>query len=218
MIKCLASGSSGNGWIIDDGKEILIVECGIPVKDAKIGINFQISRVVGCAVTHSHVDHAKFIRQYEGCGLEIFKPYETEERSRRLGRYFIQTFPLVHDVPCFGLLISNPTLGRILFATDTEYIKYRFKNLNYIIVEANYVNSMLNDELDDTVKRTHVIRGHMELETTKRFLQNNVDENTKAVILSHLSSENANGDLFITTMQPIFECPVWIAKKGLVIN
>lgn len=220
MIKCLASGSSGNSWILDDGEEILLLECGIPVKDVKIGINFQISRVVGCAVTHSHVDHAKYITQYEGCGLNVYKPYEAvgDIGYARFGSFFIQSFPLVHDVPCFGFLISNSNIGRILYATDTEYIRYRFRNLNYVIVEANYANELLDDDLDDTVKRHHVLRGHMELQTTIRFLKNNVDENTRAVVLAHLSNENANRDMFLTKTSPMIEAPVWIAKKGLVIN
>ena len=219
MIKCLASGSSGNSWILDDGEEILLLECGIPMKDVKIGINFQIGRVVGCAVTHSHVDHAKYITQYEGCGLQVYKPYEAvgDIGYARFGSFFIQSFPLVHDVPCFGFLISNPKMGRILFATDTEYIRYRFRNLNYVIVEANYANELLDDDLDDTVKRHHVLRGHMELQTTIRFLKNNVDEHTRAVVLAHLSSDNANRDDFKTKVATEVDCPVWTAKKGLTI-
>lgn len=217
MIRCLGSGSKGNGWIIDDGREVLIVDCGVPVKEMKIAIDFEISRVVGCIVSHSHQDHAGYISQYEGCGLKVYKPYETVDRVIRFGSFLIQSFPLVHDVPCFGFLISNPNIGRILYATDTEYIRYRFKNLNYIIVEANYANELLDDELDDTTKRTHVLRGHMELQTTQRFLWLNCDENTKNVILAHLSNENADRDMFLTKTSPMIEAPVWIAKKGLVI-
>ena len=222
MIKCLGSGSKGNCWVIDDGEEILVVDCGVPVKDVKIAIGFQISRVVGCIVSHSHIDHAKYIPQYEGCGLKVYKPYEAigDIGYARFGNFFIQSFPLVHDVPCFGFLVSNPKIGRILYATDTEYIKYRFKNLNYIIVEANYANDLLDDELEDTVKRNHVLRGHMELETTKRFLKQNVDENTRAIILAHLSNENSNRDMFLSEVESVSSpCyAIAIAKKGLVID
>lgn len=222
MIKCLASGSKGNGWLLDDGKEVLIVDCGVPVKEMKISIGFQINRVVGCIVSHCHKDHAGYITQYEGCGLKVYKPYEAigDIGYARFGSFFIQSFPLVHDVPCFGFLISNPNMGRILYATDTEYIRYRFKNLNYVIVEANYANELLDDDLEDGIKRTHVLRGHMELQTTKRFLKNNVDENTRAVVLAHLSNENADGNLFISEIESALSPfgAIAIAKKGLVVN
>ena len=217
MIKCLASGSKGNCWAIDDGKQILILECGIPVKDMKIGIDFQISRVVGCAVTHTHKDHAGYIHQYEGCGLKVWKPYESDSTLEvtQIGAYKIKAFPLVHNVPCRGFLITHPVFGRILYATDTEYIKYRFRDLDCIIVEANYMNEMLSDDLEGTTKRNHVLRGHMELQTTRRFLQANVTERTKAIILAHLSNDNADRDKFLTELSPLFECPIWIARKGL---
>ena len=222
MIKCLGSGSKGNGWVLDDGKEVLIVDCGAPVKEMKIAISFQINRVVGCIVSHCHKDHAGYITQYEGCGLKVYKPYEAigDIGYARFGSFFIQSFPLVHDVPCFGFLILNPNMGRILYATDTEYIRYRFKNLNYVIVEANYANELLDDELEDGTKRTHVLRGHMELQTTKRFLKNNVDENTRAVVLAHLSNENADGNLFISEIESALSpfVAIAIAKKGLVVN
>ncbi len=217
MIKCLGSGSKGNGWILDDGTDILIVDCGVPVKEMKIAIGFQISRVVGCIVSHSHQDHAGYINQYEGCGLKVHKPYEGVDWTFRIGTFLVQTFPLVHDVPCYGFLISNPNMGRILYATDTEYIKYRFKNLNYVIVEANYANDLLNDEVEDETKRTHVLRGHMELNTTLRFLQANCTEETKAVVLAHLSNENADKKMFLERASGTVDCPVYIAKKGLVI-
>lgn len=221
MIKCLGSGSDGNGWVIDDGKEILIVDCGVPVKEMKIAIGFQISRVVGCIVSHQHKDHAGYIKQYEGCGLKIYKPYEAVEDIgyARFGSFFIQSFPLVHDVSCFGFLISNPTIGRILYATDTEYIKYRFKDLKYVIVEANYANEMLDDDLEDTVKRNHVLRGHMELGTTIRFLKTNVTDKTRAVVLAHLSSVNANADYFLSEVESALSPfgAVAVAKKGLTV-
>lgn len=220
MIRCLGSGSKGNGWIIDDGREVLIVDCGVPVKEMKIAIDFEISRVVGCIVSHCHKDHAGYISQYEGCGLKVYKPYETVDRVIRFGSFLIQSFPLVHDVPCFGFLISNYRIGRILYATDTEYVRYRFKNLNYVIVEANYANELLDDDLDDTAKRTHVLRGHMELQTTLRFLQQNVSGNTRMVVLAHLSNENANRDMFLgeaeKKLYPLGVKGIAIARKGLM--
>lgn len=220
MIKCLGSGSKGNGWVLDFDEEVLILDCGIPVKDALIGIGFEIERVAGCAVTHFHGDHAKFISQYEGRGLTVFKPYENRDepfQTAIIGRYKIKTFPLEHGVPCFGFLITAPTGERILYATDTEYIRYRFKDIDHFIVEANYSNDLLDDELNDTVKRDHVLRGHMELSTTLRFLKENVSDKTQSIVLAHLSNDNANADMFLAKTQREFLCTVFIAKKNLQI-
>ena len=55
-VKCLATGSSGNCYALQDNEgHILLLDCGISVKEIKIGIDFQISKIVGCLVTHSHL-------------------------------------------------------------------------------------------------------------------------------------------------------------------
>lgn len=55
-VKCLATGSSGNCHVlINKSGDILLLDCGIPIKDIKIGIDFQVSKIVGCLVTHSHL-------------------------------------------------------------------------------------------------------------------------------------------------------------------
>lgn len=56
IVKCLATGSSGNCHaLINKSGDILLLDCGIPIKDIKIGIDFQVSKIVGCLVTHSHL-------------------------------------------------------------------------------------------------------------------------------------------------------------------
>lgn len=55
-VKCLGTGSKGNAYALSDSEgNILLLDCGIPIKDIKIGIDFQVSKIVGCLVTHSHL-------------------------------------------------------------------------------------------------------------------------------------------------------------------
>lgn len=54
--KCLGTGSKGNAYaLVDSEGHILLLDCGISIKDIKIGIDFQVSKIVGCLVTHSHL-------------------------------------------------------------------------------------------------------------------------------------------------------------------
>lgn len=50
----LNSGSDGNGYLLECGNEVLILECGVPLMDAKIALNFDLSKIVGCYISHSH--------------------------------------------------------------------------------------------------------------------------------------------------------------------
>ena len=58
----LGSSSSGNCYILDNGKEALIIEAGIRFQEVKKALDFNLRKVVGCVVTHAHNDHAKYIK------------------------------------------------------------------------------------------------------------------------------------------------------------
>ena len=53
----LGSSSSGNCYILDNGKEALIIEAGIRFQEVKKALDFNLRKVVGCVVTHAHNDH-----------------------------------------------------------------------------------------------------------------------------------------------------------------
>jgi phosphoribosyl 1,2-cyclic phosphodiesterase len=51
----LSSGSAGNCYLLQSETETLILDCGIPIKEIKKGLNFDLRRVSGVLVTHSHL-------------------------------------------------------------------------------------------------------------------------------------------------------------------
>ena len=59
-LNVLGSGSEGNTYLVNCDGEILILDCGISLKEAKIALNFDLTNVVGCFVTHNHFDHSKY--------------------------------------------------------------------------------------------------------------------------------------------------------------
>lgn len=55
-VKCLGTGSSGNAYALTDKNgKILLLDCGLSIKEIKAGIDFRVSDIVGCVVTHSHL-------------------------------------------------------------------------------------------------------------------------------------------------------------------
>lgn len=54
-LKVLSSGSHGNCYLLSTENETLILDCGMPIKEIKKGLNFDLRRVSGVVVTHSHL-------------------------------------------------------------------------------------------------------------------------------------------------------------------
>lgn len=134
-------------------------------------------------------DHAKSVEDFERSGITVFKPYDTYDSVVKFGGFSIQPFDLVHDVPCYGFYITHKEMGSLIYLSDTSYCKYKFPKVNHIIVECNYDKELIPD---DYVARTHVLTGHMELQTTKQFIEANITPMLHNIILCHLSPENAD--------------------------
>lgn len=229
-LKCLGSGSSGNCYLLSTETETLILDCGIPIMEIKKGLNFDLLKVVGCVVTHSHKDHSLSAKDFENMGIPVFKPYENKEPINLNGwNGTIQAFDLTDkdgkfmhtnadgsECPCYGFLITHPDLGRMLYITDTELVKWRFKDINHILISCNYQKKYIDDE--NLAKRNHVFRGHMELETVKEFIKANNSGSLQNIVLCHLSNDNSNPEECKAEVEKVAKCPVYVARKGLEIE
>ena len=67
---------------------------------------------------------------FEGCDIAY--------KGLNLGGFKIYPFELHHNVPCIGFLIEMIDGHRLLYATDTYQIPYKFKNINTFLIESNY--------------------------------------------------------------------------------
>lgn len=213
----LGSSSSGNCYILESDTEALIIEAGVPFKEVKVALGFNVRKIVGVVVSHKHGDHSKYIAEYERAGIEVLKPYEQTFRLAYWGEFEITVFDLVHDVPCFGFYITHADIGTMIYASDTEYIKYRFKNLNHILVEANYSDDLIDNE---AVNREHVLRGHMSLQTALDFISTNDNPALRNVVLLHISQSNGNPVEFLQkTKETVkYGADCYIAEKGLEVD
>lgn len=124
------------------------------------------------------------------------------------------------ECPCYGFLITHVEMGRMIYVTDTELIKWKFKDINHILLGVNYDKDLVDT---DNPKANHVFRGHLSIDTARDFVKANYSGSLQNVIMCHLSSENADSDSFIEKMKKVApaanvdvaECgKEWILRKG----
>lgn len=214
-LKCIATGSTGNCYTLTSNSgEILILDCGIPIKDIKKGLNWNIKDVVGVLCTHRHLDHSKSLDDLKKMSIPVFAPYQRIYNKKNYGGFTIYPFPLqtldgnwthtdANGEPCpiYGFLIAHPEMGRMLYITDTELIKWRFKDINHILLGVNYDKDLVDKDNDP--KTRHVFRGHLSIDTACDFVKANYSDSLQNVIMCHLSSENADKDSFIEKMKKV---------------
>lgn len=54
LLKCAASGSKGNSYALETVNEILLLEAGMKMIDVKKNIDFKVSKIAGCLLSHEH--------------------------------------------------------------------------------------------------------------------------------------------------------------------
>ena len=81
-VRCLASGSSGNSYAVDDGKSVLLLEAGVKAKRIVAGFSPVLSRVAGCLISHEHGDHACGAGELAGYGVDLYASEGTPARGR----------------------------------------------------------------------------------------------------------------------------------------
>lgn len=236
MTKVLASGSKGNCYLLQAEGEVLLLECGIGWKRILSGLNYNLKDIKGCLITHEHKDHALAIKDIIKNSINVYAPGSVFKKNNledtrkakilkdkdrfKIGNFNILAFANNHtnndgtECECLGYLIQHPKLGKILFATDTYYIKYQFKNVDHILIECNYSEDIIED-LETYQKR--LFKSHMSLGTLKDFLKSTDLQNTKDITLIHLSENNADPERFKTEIEKLTGIPVYIAVAGLEI-
>ena len=215
-IKILASGSRGNCYLVSDGITPLLLECGIPIDEIEEGSRFGLSLVVACLVSHEHKDHSKAMKDIVKRGIDVYTSAGTIEalgmaghrihpvsprEQFKIGPWTILPFAVTHDAAePLGFLIANQNGERLLYVTDTSYVKYRFGGLTHIMVEVNYSLDLLAESVanivTDLAVKHRVVQSHMSLDTVKGMLLANDLSQVKEIHLLHLSDAHSDAEAF----------------------
>lgn len=234
-VKCLASGSAGNSYAVDDGESVLLLEAGIQKNKILSGYADRLARVAGCLVTHEHTDHAKAAVQLTDCGIDVYASQGTLDAIRptptlrsyrfhtlharkpaQVGSWAVIPWEAQHDAaePLGFLLYSRHTKERLLFATDTYYIPNRFPQLDYIMVECNYDMSILLRNIAEGVTpeslKTRLYQSHFSLDNVRAFLTANDLRRVQHIYLLHVSDGNGDREAFGRDIKALTGIPVTV--------
>jgi phosphoribosyl 1,2-cyclic phosphodiesterase len=230
----LASGSRGNCYHITDGSTPLLLECGISIKQIRRGLGFGLKNVAACLVSHEHQDHAKAVADVLRAGVEVctspgttkalglehhrLRPVRAKE-TFKVGTWTVRAFETQHDAqePLGFLLHTRASNERLLYATDTYYIRYKFPGLTHIMVECNYAADILEANVKrgsvPEVLKKRLLASHFSLNNVKEFLKANDLSKVQEIWLLHMSDGNSNANRFKREIQELTGKPVYVAAE-----
>ena len=236
-LKVLGSSSSGNCYLIEaNNNEKLILDAGVNFKIVQKELNFNFNGIEGVLVTHEHMDHLKYASNFALYGINIYASAGTFKKQNlvghrfkvikalqqfEIGNFIILPFDTKHDAaePLGFLIQYKPTGEKLIYATDTYYIKYKFNKLNYLLLECNYNKKIAKENAKNGVinktRYSRLLESHFSLENVIKFLKSNDLSYAKNIVLCHLSDTNSNQDIMQNKVYEATKIKTTIARPGL---
>ena len=234
----LGSSSKGNCYLLKAGSafdnECLVIEAGISFNEVKKALKFNINTIVGCLVSHRHGDHAKYIAKFCDAGIKVHANADVIEhlpgvskvflkeikpmQCFKVGNFKVFVLPMLHDVSCLGFVIEHIEMGKVFFATDTYAIRHRVAGIDYYMIESNYNDEVLNENIAKGIvplaMRDRLMFSHMEAELTAQYLKRCSLNRTKGIFLMHLSDNNSNANLCVDKVVKATGKPTYVLHAG----
>lgn len=214
----LASGSSGNSFLVQRNGYSILVDAGLSAKQIanrldKVGVDPASLHAI--LISHGHSDHVKGVgvlsRKYKlplymnnGTWQEIrnyigqvheLQLFETG-RAFQVGSFRVHPFSVPHDsAEPVGFRISVGT-ERVGIATDlgsiTGLVTTLLQDLQVVVLESNHDPEMLRDGPYpwELKQRVKGRLGHLSNTDSGKILQRIMSDELQAIILAHLSTTN----------------------------
>ena len=228
-IKIIGSGSSGNCYLANINGTKIMLECGLPFKKIQKSLGYKTSDILTCLVTHEHSDHAKAVKELIKNGIDCYmtkgtaeilgvtghrikhfvKQDETVYKSCIIGNVLIQPFKTIHDVrePVGFYIEDIHTKESLFFATDTAYLTYKIPDVDVLMVECNYVKSVIDSKVRDKklniCLRNRIVKNHLSLETLLEALKVADLSKLKKIYVLHLSDGNSDEKTILQEIQKL---------------
>jgi phosphoribosyl 1,2-cyclic phosphodiesterase len=226
----LGSGSKGNAVALATDGAVLLVDAGFSARElarrAELA-GVDLKALCGIALTHEHGDHAQgALRLAEQHGVPLlasagtwsalgapaavhYAPVRTSGRTE-CGPFTLSGCALLHDA-AEPLALSVTTAAGLSvgiaydFGRPTQALRYHFRALHAVIVEANYDEVLLRTS-EYPVAVQHRIAssgGHLSNRATALLLQELMHPGLGTVVLAHLSQRCNSPAVARETVEPL---------------
>ncbi len=231
-IQIIASGSTGNAYRISDGDTALLLDAGIPINRIQAGLQYRVTSLQGCLVTHCHQDHSKAANDLAKMGVDVYTSQGTIDANKltghrikavkslqeiKVGSFLVLPFDVQHDAPePLGFLVTSTKTGeKLLYFTDTYYLKYKFRGLTHIMGECNYDMESMRRSVEagyiPPELAPRIIKSHMSLEHLMDMLRANDLSQVRQIYLLHLSTNNSNAERYRAEIQRLTGAEVYVS-------
>jgi phosphoribosyl 1,2-cyclic phosphodiesterase len=195
------------------------------------GMNYDIGCLSLALASHNHhADHTKALAHcitngipcyanqdicdhYKGCNLI------ENGKALLVDGWKVQTFDLVHNVPNNAFVVDTIDGVRVLYCTDTQYIPKRVRGVNVAIIEANFDEEVLIDNMCENIEIRSQFENHHSLDKCIEYLRSIYSKDLMSVILWHPSSTNLDKKKAVERVK--YELGfdnVYMAESGLEVE
>jgi len=232
----LASGSTGNCTYIKTEKYHLLIDIGktkkyIVEKLASIDVDYKDIDYI--FLTHTHDDHTSaistFLKNHKAklvITQQMFMELKNLDNlniliyddNPNIDGLDIKTFKMSHDTGDTRAFTITENNNSIVYITDTGYVNSRyFKNLkgkNTYFIESNHDIGMLTHGPYPEWLKKRVLsdEGHLSNRFAGIYLSKLIDENTKNILLLHLSEKNNSEKCALETVVSV------LSDKNIDVN
>lgn len=221
----LSSGSKGNSTYIETKNHKILIDIGtssLYVEKSLTAIGVNPGDIDILLITHAHIDHVKGIKVFNKKFNPLIYISDKIIKEANLGDVefkkidnlnifndiTITDINLSHDVSDIKGYIITENSESVVYITDTGYIQESYfdilKNKSLYIFESNHdVEKLMNNPNYPHHTKIRILsdKGHLSNESSSYYLTRLIGNNTKYIVLAHISEQNNTEDLALTTLK-----------------
>lgn len=228
-ISVLSSGSKGNCTYVETNSYKILIDIGtssLYVEKSLKNIGVDPSAIDIILITHAHIDHVGGLRVFckkyhplvyisdkilKEAKLEIGN-ISNEENININSDIKIKSIRLSHDVTDIKGYIIEDNASSMVYITDTGYINEKnfkdIENKSLYVFESNHdIEKLMNNPNYPHHTKIRILsdKGHLSNKDSAYYLSKLIGNNTKYVILAHLSEQNNTEELALNTLKEVLK-------------